>query len=127
MILNNLNELEEQNNVVIIGSGPAGISVALQLEKGISSVIIEAGNINYDEKSQSFYKGTVIGDEYPDLSTSRLRQFGGTSGHWGGNCVEMDSYDFNKWPISKTELDLYKKISYKILNIKGNFYKKKLQ
>ena len=33
MILNNLNELEEQNNVVIIGSGPAGISVALQLEK----------------------------------------------------------------------------------------------
>ena len=62
MILNNLNELEEQNNVVIIGSGPAGISVALQLEKkGISSVIIEAGNINYDEKSQSFYKGTVIG------------------------------------------------------------------
>ena len=125
MILNNLNELEEQNNVVIIGSGPAGISVALQLEKkGISSVIIEAGNINYDEKSQSFYKGTVIGDEYPDLSTSRLRQFGGTSGHWGGNCVEMDSYDFNKWPISKTELDPYKKISYKILNIKGNFYKK---
>ena len=125
MILNNLNELEEQNNVVIIGSGPAGISVALQLEKkGISSVIIEAGNINYDEKSQSLYKGAVIGDEYPDLTTSRLRQFGGTSGHWGGNCVELDSYDFDQWPISKKQLDPYKKISYKILDIKGNFYKK---
>jgi hypothetical protein len=125
MILDSLSEIKEENNVVIIGSGPAGISVALQLEKkGIPSIIFEAGNLDYDEKSQSFYKGTVIGDEYPDLTVSRLRQFGGTSGHWGGNCLELDSYDFEKWPISKKDLEPYKKISYEILNIKGNFYKK---
>src|SRR6056300_1719332 len=125
MILDSLSEIKEENNVVIIGSGPAGISVALQLEKkGIPSIIFEAGNLDYDEKSQSFYEGTVIGDEYPDLTVSRLRQFGGTSGHWGGNCLELDSYDFEKWPISKKDLEPYKKISYEILNIKGNFYKK---
>ena len=51
MILNNLNEIRQQNEVVIIGSGPAGITAALQLEKqGINSVIFEAGNVNYDEK-----------------------------------------------------------------------------
>ena len=41
MILNDLEDLKQNNYVVIIGSGPAGISVALQLEKkGISSVIL---------------------------------------------------------------------------------------
>ena len=125
MILNNLNEIRQQNEVVIIGSGPAGISVALQLEKkGINSFIFEAGNINYDEQSQSLYDGKVIGDEYPDLKISRLRQFGGTSGHWGGSCLELDSYDFKKWPITKSALDPYRQNSYEILNIKGNFYKK---
>ena len=33
MILNDLEDLKQNNYVVIIGSGPAGISVALQLEK----------------------------------------------------------------------------------------------
>ena len=98
MILNDLEDLKQNNYVVIIGSGPAGISVALQLEKkGISSVIIEAGDIDFKEKSQSLYDGTIIGESYPDLKISRLRQFGGTSGHWGGNCVEMDNYDFERW------------------------------
>ena len=100
MILNSLNEIPEFNDVVIIGSGPAGITTALQLEeKGISSIIFEAGGLEFNEKSQNFYKGNVIGDEYPDLRTARLRQFGGTSGHWGGNCASLDSYDFQNWPI----------------------------
>ncbi len=125
MILNDLEDLKQNNYVVIIGSGPAGISVALQLEKkGISSVIIEAGDIDFKEKSQSLYDGTIIGESYPDLKISRLRQFGGTSGHWGGNCVEMDNYDFERWPIKKIDLEPYKKTAYDILNIKGNFYKK---
>ena len=126
MILNSLNEIPEFNDVIIIGSGPAGITTALQLEeKGISSIIFEAGDLDFNEKSQNFYKGNVIGDEYPDLTTARLRQFGGTSGHWGGNCTSLDSYDFQNWPISKTDLQEYETKSYNILNIEGNFYKKR--
>ena len=46
-------------------------------------------------------------------------------GHWGGNCVELDDYDFENWPIKKNDLARFKTKSYKILNIKGDFYKKK--
>ena len=82
-------------NVIIVGSGPAGITLALELEKKkISSLIIEAGNKNFSENSQKFYEGEIIGDKYADLSVSRLRQFGGSSGHWGGVCRTLESTDF---------------------------------
>ena len=126
MIFENLNQIPSFNEVIIIGSGPAGITTALELEKkGIPSIIFEAGKLNQSQESQNFYKGKIIGDNYPDLSISRLRQFGGTSGHWGGNCVELDDYDFENWPIKKSDLARFKTKSYKILNIKGDFYKKK--
>ena len=126
MIFDNLNQIPSFNEIIIIGSGPAGITTALELEKrGISSIIFEAGKLNQSEESQNFYRGEIIGDDYPDLSISRLRQFGGTSGHWGGNCAELDEYDFKNWPIKKNDLDKFTKESYKILNIKGDFYKKK--
>ena len=58
MILQNIDELKENNYpVLIIGSGPAGLTLALELEKkNIKTVIIEAGGEEYDNKSQSFYK-----------------------------------------------------------------------
>jgi|GEM_PF-3103758 thioredoxin reductase len=63
--------------VCIIGSGPAGISLALQLEKlKIPCLIIEAGGFSYSAESQDNYGGQVIGDDYPDLKAARLRYFG---------------------------------------------------
>ena len=50
----------------------------------------------------------LLSEKVTYLKISRLRQFGGTSGHWGGNCVEMDNYDFERWPI-KIDLEPYKK------------------
>ena len=109
MIFDNLRDVPKENGIVIIGGGPAGISIALELEKkGISSTIFEAGDLEFNEKSQILYKGNTFGDEYPDLSISRLRQFGGTSGHWGGNCLELDEYDFKNWPISKKDLNNFR-------------------
>ncbi|MEQ9057692.1 MAG: FAD-binding protein, partial [Roseovarius confluentis] len=71
-----------QPGTVIIGSGPAGITVALRLaEKGIPSLILEAGGLEFSDASQDFYRGDVIGDPYYDLDTTRLRYFGGSSNH----------------------------------------------
>lgn len=112
--------------VCIIGSGPAGMSLALKLEKqNIPSLIIEAGDLEYTAKSQDAYKGKVIGDEYPKLDTARLRYFGGTSNHWGGLCRPLDDIDFevrdgfknSGWPITKKDLSLYSKEAESILEI----------
>ena len=69
MIIKNLSNLENKNYyVVIIGSGPAGISVALELEKkGIYSLILEAGNLNNNPNSEEFLRSVSIGDHNGDL------------------------------------------------------------
>jgi len=129
MIFNDISALQHASfspTVCIIGSGPAGITLALQLEKkGISSVIVEAGGFDYITSIQEAYQGTVIGDPYFDLSVARLRYFGGTSGHWAGWCRPLDEVDFEPrkgfqnsgWPIRKKDLDPYIKDTDAILEL----------
>ena len=49
MIVNDLNQIENKKfTVIIIGSGFAGISAALKLEKkGFETLIIESGNLDF--------------------------------------------------------------------------------
>ena len=113
---------------IIIGSGPAGICTALELEKKkINSLVIESGDLEQNEDDLKYLKGKVIGDSYSDISHSRLRQFGGSSGLWGGNCNPMTPENFYKWPISKDELNKYDDKARKILNLsnKEKFYQEK--
>ena len=125
MILDKLDDRNlEEFPVVIFGSGPAGITTALELEKNnIKSLIIEAGEESYSENSQKFYEGQTHGDPINDLSASRLRQFGGTSGHWGGWAKPMAEYNFKNWPINFNDLEPYIEKTSKILDIKNQFRK----
>ena len=124
MILNYQNYYKHKSEVVIIGSGPAGISLALGLEKkGINSLILEAGDLSYSEKSQENYKAEVYGDHINNPLYTRLRQFGGSSNHWGGTCLPMDENVFSSWPIKKETLDVYSKETCEILDINNNFSK----
>ena len=128
MLVENLEIFSKEKTfpVIIIGSGPAGISLALGLEeKNISSLIIEAGSNNFSEYSQEFYDGKVDGWFPKDLKALRLRQFGGTTGHWAGTCRPLDSYDYNLWPIKKKDLDKYLKKSCEILEIDENGFSEK--
>lgn len=122
MIVDNLNNLPDDINVVIAGSGPAGVSLALDLEKkGIKSIILETGDKLYTEKAQERYVGTVNGNFPNDLSLLRLSQFGGTTGHWGGTCRPLDEYDFTSWPISKKDLIKYQSDACNFLKISNQF------
>ena len=39
------------------------------------------------------------------LSKSRPRQFGGTSGHWGGVSKPMEDYTLELWPIKPDDFN----------------------
>lgn len=102
--------------VSIIGSGPAGITIARKLAAaGIPVVIFEGGASDYTDDSQAIYKGKTVGDYYFDLDITRLRYFGGSSNHWAGWCRVLDDIDFQAkpwvpdtgWPIGRKDIDPY--------------------
>ena len=127
MILNSLENISKNFfSVIIIGSGPAGISTALSLEKNnIRCLLIESGNLNDSPDSESYLSGKVEGDEYADLSSVRVKKFGGTSELWGGYCNKFEKKEFDKWPINYDELEEFDDECKKILNFKfyhSDFY-----
>ena len=82
-------------HTIIIGSGPAGITTALKLEaQGLDTLIVEAGSEKSNPNDLKYLDGTTTGDNYTDLKFTRLRQFGGTSGLWGGVCDALNKNDF---------------------------------
>ena len=123
MILNSIKNLDKNIfPVVIFGSGPAGLSLALELEKiNINSLMIEAGEEYFSEKSQSFYKINIDGTPLKDLSNSRLRQFGGTSATWGGWCKPLSTLDLIKFGFDPREIEKYQNQTCKILEIENSF------
>ena len=125
MIFKNINEIKNTNfTVIIIGSGPAGISCALKLEeKKIKSLILEAGPEEYSDLSQESYSSKIIGDNITDLKESRVRQFGGTSNIWGGWSKPMENFNLSNWGIEYSELEKYSDQTCKILDINNKFRK----
>jgi choline dehydrogenase-like flavoprotein len=105
-----------ETDLVIIGGGPAGITLALALaEKPIRILMLESGGTSFDDKTQALYDGTETGVHYTPLNATRQRYLGGGTNHWGGWCRPLDKGDFEKrswvphsgWPFARTELDRY--------------------
>jgi len=118
--------LPKMADFCVVGSGPAGMTLALELERdGRSVILLEGGGLDRSDESQDIYKGDVIGDPYYKLDTSRLRYLGGTSGHWGGWCRAFKEGDFQKkegfevahWPIEKKDLDPFLEKALSILEV----------
>jgi choline dehydrogenase-like flavoprotein len=104
-------------DVVVVGAGAAGITLALELEgSGLSVGVLEGGLDTFTEVSQARYEGSLtLGDhmEYPPLDVSRLRFLGGSTNHWGGWCRPLRANVFRPrpgvedigWPFERSELD----------------------
>jgi choline dehydrogenase-like flavoprotein len=104
-------------DVVVVGSGPAGIPAALRLAKGgVRVILLEAGGERYAAREQQHYAGEVADPAvHHPLDHYRVRQLGGGSNLWGGRCAPYDDIDFERrdwvplsgWPFGNAELNPY--------------------
>ena len=103
-----------QADVCIIGAGPAGIALALDLsERGFSVLMLESGFMKEDSDTQQLYEGEVANEKlHSPPDKYRQRRLGGSSAIWGGRCMPFDPLDFeirdhvqnSGWPISYDDL-----------------------
>jgi choline dehydrogenase-like flavoprotein len=121
-------------DICIVGTGPAGISVAKQLlDTDHRIVMLESGGMLPEDKYQKLNKGENSGPSFLSLDASRIRCFGGASKLWAGYCSPFKSDEFDKksfiplsgWPVSLDDLKVYYKEAAKMLGISyKKFYNK---
>ena len=96
-------------DVVIVGAGAAGLTLAQALEgQGRKVLVLEAGALRETRAGRGDYAGEVAaGSSHPLPDLYRVRALGGTSRIWGGRCIPFDRIDFERrdwvdhsgWPL----------------------------
>lgn len=103
-----------QADVCVIGGGPAGIALTLDLSvRGFSVILLESGFMAEDPKTQSLYEGELADERrHSPPDKYRQRRLGGSTAIWGGRCMPFDPIDFETrshvphsgWPLSYDDL-----------------------
>jgi choline dehydrogenase-like flavoprotein len=109
-------------DLLIIGAGPAGISVARELiGHGARVWLLDSGGKDVERRVQRLNRAESVGYPIHRPHQSRVRAFGGTSRHWVAPGDEtwaarpLDPIDFeirpgvphSGWPFDRAHLDPY--------------------
>jgi choline dehydrogenase-like flavoprotein len=123
-------------DLCIIGSGPAGVTIANEFSgSNIQVVIIEGGGFEQTPAHKALYEVENAGiprTSPQDLVRNRI--IGGSSHSWNGRCVSFDSIDLETrawvphsgWPITLTDIQPVLDRSRKLLGIGPNIYDSRL-
>ena len=115
-------QLNSRYNCFVIGSGPAGLTVALELAKANKRVLV------FESGESAEPRGDIpIAPNYGHMpigwwNRHSARALGGTSNLWGGWVTSLTDRDFNnpvagvRWPISRADLLPYYKLAAPILD-----------
>jgi choline dehydrogenase-like flavoprotein len=113
-------------DLVIIGGGMAGITLAEKLRSGGRRIcLLEGGGEVTEVESQRLLEGVNVGLDYFSLDRCRARVLGGASTRWGGWCRPFDELDFEQrdevplsgWPISYGEVSRYYSSAAELLGL----------
>lgn len=112
-------------DICIIGSGAAGIAVALSLTgRGLNIIVLESGAEGFSKQTQNLYAGELADEKlHSPPDKYRHRRFGGSTAIWGGRCMPFDPIDFEArdyipqsgWPITYADLAPYFPVANRLL------------
>jgi choline dehydrogenase-like flavoprotein len=114
------------HDYLVIGLGPAGVTLALELGKGSKRVLVlESGEEGQSrgELANSIGYGHYSGTYW---NAHSVRAPGGTSNVWSGWCTTLRDIDFDNpavgvsWPISRSDLLPYYRRAADILDRHGS-------
>jgi choline dehydrogenase-like flavoprotein len=98
------------SDLAVVGAGPAGITIALEVAKnGFDVILVESGYEKFDRDVQQLAEAAEWNTSlHAPMSLSVRRQLGGTSTIWGGRCVPYDRVDLERrdhitkvrWPVT---------------------------
>ncbi|WP_166263483.1 GMC oxidoreductase [Marinobacter caseinilyticus] len=115
-------------DVIILGSGPAGISTALELSKipALKIAVIESGLLEPHPTIQTLGSVQLVGDltdDYFPMHTQRC--FGGSSTIWGGFCAVLEKRAFRAqaWPIPYREIDRWYPAAAHMIELPDDAYR----
>ena len=140
MKFSDLREFEDnsviETDLCIIGSGPAGLSIAKEfIGTNVQVWIVESGGLGEEPQTQALYDIENVGvSRHINQELVRNRIFGGTSHTWTGRCAPLDEIDLQErpwvphsgWPIAHRELEPYLERAGENLGIGPNCYDEQL-
>lgn len=105
-----------KSQVAIIGAGPTGMAIALDLSRrGVDVALVSGGDLGPDTLSHELSRPAELPIGHADPKDTEARRFGGLSWAWGGRLVSMDAIDFQPrpeldlpgWPIGLNDINAY--------------------
>lgn len=121
-----------RSDVVIVGAGPAGLTLASSLaEAGWHVTLLEAGGRRHGPGDDGALAGETVGEQFP-LVSSRGRGFAGSSNRWapgtGLRVRPFDACDFTpsplrdvSWPFERSTLERYYTRAFELISVPAEF------
>jgi choline dehydrogenase-like flavoprotein len=101
--------------VCVVGAGPAGITLALELAaKGLRVLVLESGGEAEDKSLAELSASEIVDPKvHDDTRITMSRRLGGTSNLWGARCQPLDPIDLAdrpwiggaSWPMALSDIE----------------------
>ena len=101
-------------DLCIVGTGPVGMALALELERlGSEVLVLESGGREVDPAAAEASRAKIVDSiRHAAMEIAVCRALGGTSWTWSGRCVAYDDVDWMqrdfvadaRWPIGHDEI-----------------------
>lgn len=129
------NQMEDgsliQADLCIVGTGPAGLSIAGQLAgANLTVVLLESGGWEEEPETQALYDIESAPPRRINQDVLRMRIVGGSSRIWTGRCAPFQALDFEErpwipnsgWPLARAEFEPWLARAGALLGLGPNCY-----